>query len=346
MGMSTVSPGNINDIAFAGFEPWQGGGDPRLGTGMLSADEAKQYAAWQNAGSQGQFQYNPGGPGLGDPGLGVPYDNPNDDVLSNPGGPGLGDPGLGVPYDNPNVSLGGGGFNPPPLVSPNPPPSLPTQGSAGGKSGGLGNMFSGIANQIVNPLINNVASQAQTPQQKAIASGLGQAANNFNQTITAPLQQPMTQGTGQLPPGFGALSPIDRSQIGIGQIGMTGRSRNLNGPPANITTINSQNRLQPGGTFSAPTNTAARNPLAPNAPQGVFGSQGRAPVGGMQGIAMPGKTPAPAQRMNDLTYGAMQGRQAVVPTTNRQMTPLQQNRFAPPNAPGVRSKPITRPRIR
>jgi hypothetical protein len=29
-------------------------------------------------------------------------------------------------------------------------------------------------------------------------------------------QQPITQGTGQLPPGFGELSPIDRSQINPG----------------------------------------------------------------------------------------------------------------------------------
>jgi hypothetical protein len=43
-------------------------------------------------------------------------------------------------------------------------------------------------------------------------------------------QQPITQGTGQLPPGFGALSPIDRSQIGNAQIGMTNRFAPPNAP--------------------------------------------------------------------------------------------------------------------
>jgi hypothetical protein len=44
-------------------------------------------------------------------------------------------------------------------------------------------------------------------------------------------QQPITAGTGQLPPGFGSLSPIDRSQIGRGQIGMTGAPANRFAPP-------------------------------------------------------------------------------------------------------------------
>jgi hypothetical protein len=51
-------------------------------------------------------------------------------------------------------------------------------------------------------------------------------------------QQPMTQSNGQLPPGFGSLSPIDRSQInpsaGIGMTGgpMTGGNLNdVNGNP-------------------------------------------------------------------------------------------------------------------
>jgi len=223
---------------------------------------------------------------------------------------------MGMTTLPPNVSIG---FGPAPIeqdpnaqdptqlndMDPNaqqmPPPSgLPSVGMPGGKSGAMPQSQDALAMQSPVPSQNPPVSQFP-----------GQ-------------QQPMTQGTGQLPPGFGALSPIDRSQIGIGQIGMTSPMQ---------------------GAFSGPTNTMARNPLAPNAPQGMFGNQGRAPVGGMQGIPMPGRTPAPGPRMNDLTYGAMQGRQAVVPTTNRQMTPLQQNRFAPPNAPGVRTG-IARPRVR
>jgi len=237
---------------------------------------------------------------------------------------------MGMTTLPPNVSIG---FGPAPIeqdpnaqdptqlnaMDPNaqqmPPASgLPSVGMPGGKSGamppgvGIGFGPAPIDNQFA-PTQDPMAAQSPVPSQNPPVSQPMQQAPGQ--------QQPFTQGTGQLPPGFGALSPIDRSQIGIGQIGM----------------------------FSPPANTAARNPLAPNAPQGMFGNQGRAPVGGMQGIAMPGRTPAPGPRMNDLSYGAMQGRQAVVPTTNRQMTPLQQNRFAPPNAPGVRTG-ITRPRVR
>jgi len=118
---------------------------------------------------------------------------------------------------------------------------------------------------------------------------------NTNTVFPGNQQQPMTQGDGQLPPGFGALSPIDRSQINpSASIGMTGggfgggksfgRQLRANIDPA----IQAQPITQPapGQNPSVSIGMPIQQPnrfIPPNAP----GSSARRPI---PGIPFPGQT--------------------------------------------------------
>ena len=199
-------------------------------------------------------------------------------------------PGMGGPY-TPRPDLGPGvGFGvglPDPNYDPSmdqtntmPPVSgLPTQGMGGGKSmGGLGDLVSGALGQV-----GGVAQQIFPNQ-----------------------QQPITQGNGQLPPGFGALSPIDRSQIGNAQIGMTA--------PAQV------------GTTQSPV--PSQIPPTPSIYSRVGGQPNVDTMPGMPGYQGPGYgQPAPAPTNRFIPQNAPGVRPSVVPTTNRQMTPMQQAQF-------------------
>ena len=214
---------------------------------------------------------------IGSPGGGqAPQDTYNqyaNNLFGTPGGPYTPRPDLG-----PGVGFGVGlpqpGGDPTSIQGNQPAPNpLPTDGMGGGKSmGGIGNLVGGALGgnpqdmmQSYNNILTGTPSQAYQP--------------NFNAPPTPfpNQQQPITQGNGQLPPGFGALSPIDRSQIGNAQIG-----------------------------FGMPPSAGFNSPLRTQLPQ------------------------QPLQQ------------------------PQPMNRFAPPNAPGVRRaqptrvapKPTTRNRLR
>lgn len=99
------------------------------------------------------------------------------------------------------------------------PNTLPTVGMSGK---GIGSLMGGalggggqLLNQIGLPQVGNAVGQ------------LGGVA----QQMFPNQQQPITQGNGQLPPGFGAPSPIDRSQIGNAQIGFGPAPVNRFAPP-------------------------------------------------------------------------------------------------------------------
>jgi hypothetical protein len=105
-------------------------------------------------------------------------------------------------------------------------------------------------NQPAANLLPQTGGPAPIPGMPNSGMGGGKSAPIFG----GGQQQPITQGTGQLPPGF-VPSPIDRSQIGPGaQIGMTGSGiygRDMSGN-ANMTP------MQGGmGTMTTPANRFA-----------------------------------------------------------------------------------------
>jgi len=213
-----------------------------------------------------------GGPNTSGPGgYGNDYNgNPNQGGMPTQfavGGPGMG---VGMDYRNlgGNPDMGGGQL--PNGLTPSgpqteafigqPTPGLPSTGMGGGK--GIGGVIGGMLPRLIagadprgaelvggaygRPIFGSgTQPQPGTPPEATTAEltpqdTYNQYANNVfgtpnasytpaqQQAITAQTnffgggqQQPMTQGTGQLPPGFGNLSPIDRSQIGGAQIGMT-----------------------------------------------------------------------------------------------------------------------------
>lgn len=106
---------------------------------------------------------------------------------------------------------------------------------------------------------------------------------NTNTVFPGNQQQPMTQGNGQLPPGFGAPSPIDRSQInpnvsiGFGMPpggAMTGGNLNdANGNPigGGFGTQMSMASPQMSGGFGGGKSMPGPNPsLTPRVNQGII----------------------------------------------------------------------------
>ena len=103
------------------------------------------------------------------------------------------------------------------------PDQLPSVGMGGGKGGIIGMLPGVIAGQV--PQLPGGAQLPGIPPSPI---------QGQNQTTPFPgQQQPITQGTGQLPPGFGAPSPIDRSQIGLGQLVGGPAGRPIMNPPVN-----------------------------------------------------------------------------------------------------------------
>jgi hypothetical protein len=111
------------------------------------------------------------------------------------------------PYDTTQLN----NLDPSAQQMPSPIDGLPTVGMGGGKSGSLPpGVGIGMPGQIFMPSQDSLAAQSPVPSQNPPVA----------QPIVQPpmaqfpgQQQPITQGTGQLPPGFGNLSPVDRSQI-------------------------------------------------------------------------------------------------------------------------------------
>lgn len=161
----------------------------------------------------------PGGGGMdynGNPlggGMGTQYNSAGPSDNNNYGGPYVPRPDLG-----PGIGFGVG------LPQPQQP-GLPTDGMGGGKSmGGIGGMLPGIiGGQLPQDAFGQLVGNVPTPMTPPM-----QSAQFPNQ------QQPITQGNGQLPPGFGAPSPVDRSQIGPGAQLIGGPAgRPIMNPPVN-----------------------------------------------------------------------------------------------------------------
>jgi len=259
-------------------------GGPGIGIGM----DYRSLIGGQQGGDS-MDQYLSGGlpdlPGGGNPYGGMtpppmvsPMPTPGGDSMDQYLSGGLPDlPGGGNPY---------GGMTPPPMVSPMPTPGGPQPGI------GIGMDYRDLA--------GGPQGGGMLPMPRIIDQGYGVAPTRDqlesmrvpaqSNSLFANQQAPITQGTGQLPPGFGALSPIDRSQISPNaSIGMTGAPR--------------------GGRV-------AQGPRMNN--QTMFNQSAAARAGSQFG-----------NNLGQTAYGNAPA-----------------NRYAPPNAPGVRSKPITRPRIR
>jgi hypothetical protein len=190
-------------------------------------------------------------------------------------------------------------------------------------------------------------------------------------------QQPITQGTGQLPPGFGELSPIDRSQIspdasmGFGMSPMQqpmpsggmggGKSatplQDLFGGTANRlgnVVAPALDNMAPG--LSAGIGQQLGNVMAPGMglPQpGQPGGKGGAPMpqpgypGGPltdandQFIQGPGDPFSPENRARIAAHEQNMYNMGVRAGPGAQPTPMPQpvNRYAPPAAPVVRPQP-------
>jgi hypothetical protein len=206
-----------------------------------------------------------GGKSMGGPNTSAPGGGGND-YNGNPNYGGMptqfsaAGPGMGVGMDYRNL-----GGNPGVMGGPDP---LPSTGMGGGKSGGpVGGFMDAIGGKLLGrdgfmgqlvggaygrpifggstqPIDNEPLAQT-APDFNTYDIGPGPTGPSGNPSESympppvpytpAPIfgggqQQPITQGTGQLPPGFGALSPIDRSQIGNAQIGMTNRFAPPNAP--------------------------------------------------------------------------------------------------------------------
>lgn len=203
----------------------------------------------------------------------------------NPGGPFTPRPDLG-----PGVGFGVGlpspvdEFGNPMNTDMMPPQGLPTGGGTGGK--GIGGMLPGI-----------IAGQMPQLPGGAQLPGLPQAGQFPGQ------QQPITQGNGQLPPGFGALSPIDRSQISPGAsigFGMPPQGYGMPpqgagqmvGGPAGRPIMN-----PPVNRFAPPNAPGVRPTMSPQQ-QAQFGAAGQ--LGSARANLMSGRAPvsnAVASRM-------------------------------------------------
>jgi len=173
---------------------------------------------------------------------------------------------------------------------------------------------------------------------------------NTNTVFPGNQQQPMTQGDGQLPPGFGALSPIDRSQINpSASIGMTGGGFG-GGKQSGQDQI-----LGFGGNIARSLIGATLGKaLADRANQTNLPTQSPTPLmGGMGSLVTqpaPGQLPPGFAQISGRTEyvdpsifdanGRLKG--APAPGQNPSVSmgmPIQQpNRFIPPNAPGASAR--------
>jgi hypothetical protein len=217
---------------------------------------------------------------------------------------------------------------------------------------------------------------------------IGNQTNMFTQSMQQPLpgyqlntntvfpgnqQQPMTQGDGQLPPGFGALSPIDRSQINpsasIGMpsgglfskmfgtvMGGVGQAFQNAASQPGLTTQQQQAVNAVGNTFgTSPLGFGGGKSAPTQAPTPLMGGMGSftnvqspmvMPPPGVEVQPFPeqfARGPAPLPGVMGWPSPGPKAKPITQPAPGQNPSvmgwPVQQpNRFIPPNAPGASAR--------